>query len=99
MLYNKKADLYRYTRNSETKISWYSFDKSFECNMQPLEPKDGFEGGQMLKGLKMYSKLTDIKVGDKIVFNGVSFIVNRFERRDGLRSRFNKAFIFESEGN
>lgn len=98
MLYNRKADLYHYTRNPDTKISEYVFSKTFDCNMQPLEPKDGFEGGQMLKGLKMYCKIDDIKVGDKIVFSGVSFIVNRFEHRDWLRRRFNKAFIFESEG-
>ena len=99
ILYNKKATLYKYTRDATTKIATYNTTWiDFACNVQPLNERDWLEWGTMFKEKKMYCRYTDISVGDKVVIDWDTYIINRFQKRDWLKSRYNKAFIEKSEG-
>jgi len=98
ILYNKRATLYKYSRNATTGISDYSSTWiDFGCNIQPLSTKDWLEWWVMLKQKKMYCDYNNITVWDKVVVEWVSYIIENFEKRDGTKRRFNKAFISESE--
>ena len=99
ILFNKKATLYQYTRDSITKVSSYSETWTlFACNIQPLNTKDWFDWIDFLKTRKLYSR-KEVKVWDKIVCDWITYIVDRTEHRDWLKREFFKSFITESNGN
>ena len=99
ILYNKKATLYKYTRDSSTGISTYNqVWTTFACNIQPINHKDWLEWGIMLKQKKLYCSCTNISVWDKVVIDWITYIVDFFQRWDWIKNRYNKAFISESEG-
>ena len=98
ILFNKKWTLYKYTRDNTTNISSYSNNWiTFACNIQPLSEKDWIEWGIMFKQKKMYCRYDNITVWDKVVIDWITYIIDSFQKRDGLKSKHNKAFISMSE--
>lgn len=98
ILYNKKATLYKYSRNSYGVSSYWTTWTLFACNIQPVSTKDGLEGVDFLKSRKLYSD-KQLNVWDKVVCDGITYIVERTEHRDWTKRKFFKSFITESNGN
>lgn len=99
ILYNKTATLYTYSRNTTTKVASYSTTwTSFACNIQPVNTKDGIDWVDFLKTKKLYSD-KQLNVWDKVVCDWITYIVERTEHRDGLKRKFFKSFINESNWN
>lgn len=99
ILYNKKAILYTYSRDEITKVaSYWGTWTIFACNIQPLSTKDSTEWKDLLKTRKMYSD-KKVWVWDKVVVDEITYIVDSVEHRDGVKRKFYKSFIVESNGN
>lgn len=98
ILFNKKATIYKYTRDSNTKISSYTPGSVFACNIQPVGVNDWFEQATVYKYKKLYTNYANLKVGDKIVVDSRSYIIKEIEDRQGTKRTFYKVFISESEG-
>lgn len=98
ILYNKKATLYTYTRNSNGVSSYWSTWTTFACNIQPLNTKDWIEWADFLKMRKLYSDKV-LTVWDKVVCDWITYIVDRTENRDWAKRKFCKSFIIESNWN
>lgn len=98
ILFNKKATIYKYTRDNTTKISSYTPGSVFACNIQPVGVNDWFEQATVYKYKKLYTNYANLKVGDKIVIDSRSYIVKQIEDRQGTKRTFYKVFISESEG-
>jgi len=98
ILFNKKATVYTYTRNKNTKISSYNSGSTFACNIQPIGVNDWFDQATVYKSKKLYTNYANLKVGDKIVVDSISYIVKQIDDRRGTKRTFYKVFISESEG-
>lgn len=96
MLFNKKGQVYSYTRNAN-QVSTYTAGGTFACNIQPVGTKDGFEGTAMYNVKKMYTKKA-LTVGDKVVIDGIDYIVNSIENWQGTKRDFYKVIIQKSNG-
>lgn len=97
ILENKVATLYKYSRNSTTKVSSYSTTwTSITCSIQPASTSDWLEGEEVFNTYRLYSSYLDIGVWDKIVLGGVTYIVKQVQKRRGLLRDYTKAFINES---
>lgn len=98
ILYNKKATLYKYTRDNTTNVSSYNWTWTlFACAIQPVWVKDWLEWVDILRTRKMYCDKA-VEVWDKVVIDWVSYIVNSVELWDGKKRKFYKSFINESSG-
>lgn len=98
ILFNKKATLYTYSRNQNWVSSYWESWITFACNIQPVNTKDWIEWADFLKMRKLYSS-KELNVGDKIVCDWITYIVDRMEHRDWLKREFYKSFIIESNWN
>lgn len=98
ILYNKKATLYTYSRNTNNVASYWTTWTLFACNVQPVSTRDWIEWVALLKTRKMYSD-KQVGVWDKIVIDSVSYIVDSVENRDWTKRKFFKSFIVESNWN
>lgn len=96
MLFNKKWQVYTYTRNTN-QVSTYTAGATFACNIQPVGTKDGFEGTAMYNVKKMYTKKA-LAVGDKVAIDGIDYIVNSIENWQGTKRDFYKVIIQKSNG-
>jgi hypothetical protein len=96
MLFNKKAQLYTYTRDAN-QVSTYTAGAMFACAIQPVGTKDGFEQGTMYNVKKMYTQKS-LRVGDKLVIDGIDYIVNNIEDWQGTKRNFYKVIIQKSNG-
>lgn len=95
----KSAILYKYSRDNTTKVSGYNQEGiSIDCSLQPLSSADGIDGGKMYSMSKLYTDYMDVWVGDKIIVLGRTFIVKEIQKRDGLRRKYIKALVNESNG-
>ena len=95
ILYNKKATLYTYSRNSNGVSSYWTTWTLFACNIQPVSTKDWIDWVDFLKTRKLYSD-KQLNVWDKIVCDWITYIVERTEHRDWTKRKFFKSFIIES---
>lgn len=96
MLFNKKAQLYTYTRDANN-VSHYTAGSMFACAIQPVGTKDGFEQGTMFNVKKMYTQKS-LRVGDKLEIDSVAYIVNEIEDWQGTKRSFYKVIIQKSNG-
>lgn len=100
ILENKVAILYKYSRNSQTKVSTYAEDWiTITCSIQPASTSDWLEWEEVFNTYRLYSRYMNIGVGDKIVCNWITYIVKQTQKRRGLLRDYTKAFINESIGN
>lgn len=97
ILYNKKATLYTYSRNLNNVASYSTTWTLFACAIQPVWIKDWIEWEMMFRTKKMYSD-KKVNTWDKVVIDGVTYIVNNTQDRDWTKRRFCKSFIVESKG-
>ena len=98
ILYNKKATLFSYSRNSKNVATYSEEWTLFACNVQPVNTKDWFEWVALLKTRKMYSD-KKVRVWDKIIIDWITYIVDSIESRDWTKRKFYKSFIVESNWN
>lgn len=98
ILYNKKATLYTYSRNSNGVSSYWTTWTLFACNIQPVSTKDWIEWTALLKTRKMYSDI-QVNVWDKINCDWITYIVDSIQHRDWIKRKYFKSFIIESNGN
>lgn len=98
ILYSKTATLYKYSTNENNVSSYSTTWASFACSIQPVGAKDWLEWIDFLKTRKMYSD-KEVEVWDKIVADWVTYIVDSVLLWNGLRRKFYKSFIVESNGN
>lgn len=95
----KDGVLYKYSRDSTTKVSSYSNEGiNIKCSLQPLSTNDGLDGGTMYNTSKLYSDYMGIDVGDKISILGRVFVVKQIQKRNGLKRKYIKALVNESIG-
>lgn len=95
ILFNKKATLYKYSRNQNNVSSYASEWTLFACAIQPVWVKDWLEWVDILRTRKMYSN-KQVEVGDKVSIDWVIYIVNSVEHWDGKKREYYKSFINES---
>lgn len=95
ILYNKKATLYKYSKNQYWVSSYALTWTLFACAIQPVWEKDWLEWIDILKTKKMYCD-KKIEVWDKVVIDWITYIVNSTQLWDGSRRQFYKSFINES---
>jgi len=98
ILYNKKAYLYKYITNENMVSSYSETWILFACNIQPVSTKDWIVWEAFLKTKKVYSD-KQVEVGDKVVCDSISYIVNSVEHRDWAKRKYYKSFIVESNWN
>lgn len=95
----KSATLYKYTRDTTTKISSYGTTWiDIPCSIQPASTSDWLEWETLLNTYRFYSDYTSIDVWDKIVVLWRTFIVNSVQQWNWLKRQYVKCFINESIG-
>lgn len=97
ILYNKIATKYWYTRNEHGVSKFDTTWISFACNVQPIGTAQWFDDATVYKMKNLYCDYSWIVVGDKISIDWTKYIVKSFQKRDGLKRKFYKAIIAESE--
>ena len=97
MVYNNTGTVYKYVRDSQTKISSYQKGTDFNLNIQPVSQKEGFSWATLLKTSKMYTLEWGIAVWDKIIIDNVAYIVNYKQKRESQELTYFKYYIEESE--
>lgn len=97
MLFNKRAIRYSYTRDNTTKISRYTQWSQFACAIQPVSTKDWFDQSRVMNTMKMYTNYNWLVVGDKIMCEWITYIVDSIENRDWTLRKFNKVYINKSD--
>ena len=98
ILYSKTATLYKYSTNENNVSSYSTTWASFVCSIQPISEKNSIEWINFLKTRKMYSD-KKVEVWDKVVSDWVTYIVDTVQVWNGLRRKYYKSFIVESNWN
>ena len=99
ILYNKTATKHGYTRNEHGVSKYDENGVQFPCNLQPMDQSEWFDEATVYKMKKLYCEYSGVVVGDKIEVDGTYYIVKSIQKRDGLKRKFYKLIISESEWN
>ena len=101
ILYNKTATKYWYTRNEHGVSKYDENGVEFACNLQPLTTQEfisaWFDSSMMYKVYRLYCEYEGVVVGDKLKIDWTTYIVKSIQRRDGIKRKFYKLTISESE--
>lgn len=101
ILYNKTATKYGYTRGSNGISTYGETGVSFPCNVQPLTTQEfisaWFDSSMVYKVYRLYCEYSGVVVGDKLSIDWTIYIVKSVQRWDGLKRKFYKLTISESE--
>ncbi len=92
ILFNKKAILYKYSRNTNNVSSYDADWTMFACAIQPVSTRDWFEQATVMNTKKMYST-KKVEVWDKVVCDWITYIIDSVQYRDWTRDKYYKSFI------